>query len=199
MLASEYWGRTAPSHFRALRKKMAGRGATAEDKEAFGLLRERWQDRRLFLDPRLVGNWALEFADGEPVLTCEFELPKGYEAIVPPPLEERVAIGGQFLDEVRIPAGNGVVSLLPVEHHRGRVHRDGSVTIHTNPCVVIQLFTLGVLSASYHAPHDLFVGGERVTGMTLSSVECGRPLSSSEAILRFDPSAPGDAEVRISS
>ncbi|MFC1641589.1 hypothetical protein ACFL5O_02705 [Myxococcota bacterium] len=67
----------------------------------FDLLADRW--RAHWLDPRLVERWTYD-PDNAGVwrLACTMGLPDDVEAEVPPPIEQRIALGGRLLDEVRI-------------------------------------------------------------------------------------------------
>jgi hypothetical protein len=176
--ASKIWAtpRTKPLH--DLERKMTGEKATPEEAETFALLSERWRDKKLALDPRLVGEWSLEVGDGgEPRLSCEMALPDGVEAEMPPPIEKRVAIGGKFLDEtrIRLTGTPGTIALLgfPLHQHRGTPGEDGSVTVHTKMPIAVALLAEGVLPPIGGAAVGLMVEGKEFDAMVLSEIRCG--------------------------
>jgi len=168
--ASPFWGSPDPKPLAAVRKAMCGKQAPPELAGAFELLSARWR-AEFNLDPRLVGEWSLETnGAGEHNLVCETRLPEGVEADVPPPVEKRIAIGGQFLDEVRIRISATSYLGFPVEEHRGEVGGDGRVTIHTKMPAVVELFAQGRLTAVGGAPVDIMVGGKALGPMVLAEV-----------------------------
>jgi len=148
--ASKFWGTPSLKQLGDLQRKMTGKRAALGDAETFEMLTERWRERALAFDPRLVGEWSLEIpVPGEPRLSCEMRLPDGVEAEILPPIEKRVAIGGKFLDEVRIVLDRkaGVIALLsyPLPHHWGVVGDDGSVMVHAKMPTAVSLLAEGVL------------------------------------------------------
>lgn len=170
--ASPYWGSTNPRPLAALRKAMCGKRASPELAETFELLSARWQ-REFRLDPRLVGEWSLQTTEaGRNELICETLLPEGVEAHVPPPAEKRIAIGGKFLDEVRVNQSTTSYLLFPVERHRGEIGADGVVTIYSTMPTVLQLFAEGRLTPVGGAPVDIMVGGKELGPMVLVELRC---------------------------
>lgn len=197
--ASKLWGTPRPKPLKDLQRKMTGKKASPDDAEAFELLLARWHDREFALDPRLVGDWSLEVGDGgQPRLSCEVELPAGVEAHVPPPVEERVAIDGSFLDEtrIRLTGTSGTVSLLgfPLQHHWATVGEDGSVTVHTKVPTALALLAEGVLPPIRGAAVALTVQGKKLDAMTLSEIRVASNGGYNDvAVLVFKP-ASGAAE-----
>ena len=195
-MASQLWCAPKPKPLNELTRKMTGKKAPPEDVEVFELLTARWRDLDAYIDPRRVGQWSLEVDDGQPAplrLTCEVELPPGVEAEVPPPLEERVCIGGKFLDEVRVRLSDHSLVGFPLEAHRGQVAQDRSVTVRTNALTVLGLFAQGALHPVGAGRVDVIVGGETYSAMVLSDVRCADIWSHHhEAILVFRPAIDGD-------
>lgn len=172
VLASPFWGKPDPRPLAALREAMCGRQAPPGLADTFELLSARWRAEHS-LDPRLVGAWSLEATGPDPhELVCETRLPAGVEAEVPPPAEQRVAIGGRFLDEIRVRMGATSLLSFPVENHRGEIGGDGVVTIHTTLPTVVGLFAEGLLMPIGGTPVDVMVGGKRLGAMVLSEVRC---------------------------
>lgn len=198
--ASKIWGTSRPKALNDLTRKMTGKKACAEDAEAFELLSERWREKEIAFDPRLVGDWSLEVGDdGSPRLSCATELPDGVEAEIPPPIEERVAIGGQFLDEtrIRLTGTPGTIALLgfPLKHHWGTVSGDGSVTVHTKMPTAVALLAEGVLPPIGGASVGLTVHGRKVNAMVLSEIRCDANGGHNDiAILVFKPASPAAAQ-----
>jgi hypothetical protein len=127
--ASKLWEHPRVKELNEFRKRMRGRQATQDDATIFDLLtacrRSHW------LDPRLVESWTYDTDDaGARRLLCSVGLPDGVKAEVPPPIEQRIAIGGKFLDEVRIARGGNAYVGYPVTEHRGVIGDDGTVTVH---------------------------------------------------------------------
>lgn len=172
--ASQLWGDPKPKALSDLRKEVCGNGASSEQTKAFELLSARWR-KEFNLDPRLVGSWSFEGKeDGRHQLVCEMTLPEGVEAEVPPPMEKRIAIGGQFLDEVKIRLDTTSYLSFPVQNHRGLVGSDGCATIHAKMPTALQLFAEGRLPPVGGAPVDVMVGGKPLGAMVLSGVRCIR-------------------------
>lgn len=75
-----------------------------------------------WLDPRLVEDWSYdEDSTGARRLTCTVGLPDGVRAEVPPPIDNRITIGGVFLVEVEDSLRQNLVSQLPLRSpQRGR-------------------------------------------------------------------------------
>lgn len=194
--ASKIWGTSRPKALNDLTRKMTGKKASAEDAEAFELLSERWREKEIAFDPRLVGDWSLEVGDdGAPRLLCAMELPDGVEAEIPPPIEKRVAIGGQFLDEtrVRLTGTPGTIALLgfPLKHHWGTVSGDGSVTVHTKMPTAVALLAHGVLPPVGGTAVELLVQGKKLDAMVLSEIRCDANGGHNDiAILIFKPTSP---------
>lgn len=124
VLASKFWGRPRPRALADLEKMMS------EESDTFALLSARWRKDFAF-DPRLVAAWSYETSEhGDHRVVCESTLPDGVEAEVPPPLEKRIALGGVFLDEVRIRQGANAYLSFPVGNHRGTIGADGVATVY---------------------------------------------------------------------
>ncbi len=194
--ASKIWGPTRPKALNDLRRKMTGKTTAAEDAEAYELLSERWLEREIAFDPRLVGAWSLKVGDdGRPRLSCEIELPDGVEAEVTPPIEKRVAIGGKFLDEarIRLTGTPGAIALLgfPLKHHWGTVSDDGTVTVYTKMPTAVALLAEGVLPPIGGASVALTVQGKKLDAMVLSEIRCDANGGHNDiAILIFKPAKP---------
>ena len=172
VLASPYWGSPNPKPLAAVRKAMCGKQAPPGLADTFELLSSRWRAEFEF-DPRLIGKWSLDTGgSGQPSLVCETMLPEGVEAYVPPPAEKRVAIGGQFLDEVCIRQTLTSCLSFPVDNHRGEIRSDGVVTIHSKMPTVVALFAEGRLSAVGGAAVDITVGSKQLGPMMLTQVFC---------------------------
>ena len=172
VMASPYWGGPEPKLLAAVRKAMCGKQAPRGLADTFELLTARWR-AEFSLDPRLVGDWSFEAGDsGRHNLVCETKLPDGVEAHVPPPIEKRVAIGGQFLDETQIRLSATSFLGFPVESHRGEVGGDGVVKIRSKMPAVVALFAQGRLSAVGGAPVEVMVGGKNLGPMVLVEVSC---------------------------
>ncbi len=170
VMAGPIWGKPKP--LADARKSMAGKQAPPVLADTFELLSVRWRTK-FALDPRFVGSWSFEPTDaGRCELVCEATLPEGVEAYVPPPAEKRLAIGGQFLDEVSIRRSATSFLSFPVERHRGVVADDGVVTIHTMMPTIVELFAEGVLKPIGAAPVDIAVGGKQLGPMVLSELRC---------------------------
>jgi hypothetical protein len=183
--ASKFWGDPRPKPLADLRKAMSGDG------EMFTRLAERWRQEFAF-DPRLVGEWSYESTEGgQPRLVCEMTLPEGVEAAVPPPAEKRVAIGGSFLDEVRIRQGASSYLLFPVEHHRGVVGDDGVATIYAKMPSVLQMFADGRLPAIDGPPVEITIGVKKLGPMVLRELHCAGGLAHDVAVLVFRPTSSG--------
>ena len=181
--ASKLWGHPRPKPLADLRRAMRA------ESEVFNLLAERWRGE-FALDPRLVAAWSYEAAgSGEPRLACETELPEGVEAEVPPPAEKRIAIGGMFLDEVRIRHGATSYLGFPVERHRGVVDGDGVATVYAQMPTVVQLLADGRLPPIDGPPVDVVIGVRSLGPMVLTEVRCGGQLGRHDvAVLHFRPS-----------
>jgi hypothetical protein len=198
--ASQFWGDPRPKALNDLTRKMTGKKATAEDAKVFALLSERWREKELAFDPRLVGDWSLDVGDGgEPRLSCAMELPDGIEAEIPPPIEKRVAIGGQFLDErrIRLTGTPGTISLLsfPLKHHWGTVSDDGTVTVYTKMPTAVALLAEGVLPPVGGGPVALTVQGTKIDAMVLSEIRCDANGGHNDvAVLVFESASPSAAQ-----
>lgn len=186
--ASEFWGDPQPKPLAALRRKMCGKKVPTSQCETFELLCSMW-DKEFFIDPRLVGEWSLEINDdGRVKLTCETTLPDGVEAEVEPPIEKRIAIGGQFLDKVRIRLSANTLLSFPLPKHRGEVSGDGNVTIYTKMPTAVSLFAEGVLQPVGGDPVELVVSGKKLFPMVLAEVRCSDYAGNHDtAILVFKP------------
>jgi hypothetical protein len=173
VLASNRWNHPRVKELNELKKRLRGRQSSQEDAATFDLLTERWREH--WLDPRLIEGWTYD-ADESGVrrLTCTVGLPDGVRAEVPIPVEKRIAIGGVFLDEVRIRqdgAGYAFVS-FPFARHSGVVADDGTATVYAMMPSALQLFAEGKLSRESEAVVDVVVGGRALGPMVLSEVRC---------------------------
>ena len=97
---------------------------------------------------------------------------EGVEAHVPPPAEKRIAIGGQFLDEVNIRRSAPAFLSFPVDNHHGEIGGDGVVTIHAKMPTIVELFAEGALTPVGGAPADVMVAGKKLGPMVLAEVRC---------------------------
>lgn len=187
VLASKRWEHPWVKELTDLKKRMRGRQASPEDAATFDLLTERWQKH--WLDPRLVESWTYQpDASGEPRLVCTMALPDGVEAEVLPPADKRIAVGGKFLDEVRIPQGGNAFLGFPVERHSGTISEDGTATIRTIMPSALQLFGEGRLPPVNGGHVHVAIGGRPLGPMVLVDVRCGgEDLRHDVAILVFKP------------
>lgn len=186
--ASKVWGDPRPGALRAMRSRMCGRRAGLGDASTFDLLTARWR-ARFELDPRIVVSWTYE-ADAEGVarLVCAGGLPEGVSAVVPPPAEKRIAIGGMFLDDVRIRLDRTSSLNFPAERHSGAVGEDGSATVYAMMPSARQLFAEGRLPRVGGAPVEVLIGGQQLGPMLLAEVRCGGAnLRYDVAVLVFRP------------
>jgi hypothetical protein len=173
VLATKLWDRPRVKALNELKKRLRGRQASRQDAETYDLLTERWREH--WLDPRLIDSWTYD-ADESGVrrLTCTVGLPDGVHAEVPPPVEKRIAIGGIFLDEVRIRLDGGGYSFLsfPFARHSGVVADDGTATVYAMMPSALQLFADGKLPRVNGASVDVVVGGRALGSMVLTEVRC---------------------------
>jgi hypothetical protein len=186
VLASKLWEYPRVKELNELKKRLRGRQATREDAATFDLLTERRREH--WLDPRLVESWTYD-ADESGVrrLTCTVGLPDGVRAEVPPPVEKRIAIGGMFLDEVRIRQDGGYSFLsFPESRHRGAVSEDGTATVYAMMPSALQLFAEGKLPRVNAGSVDVVVGGRALGPMVLAEVRCVG-ISADVATLVFKP------------
>lgn len=195
--ASQLWGVPRPKALSDLRKAMSEKQASPELADAFEVLSSRWR-KEFSLDPRLVGAWSLQVKEaGGHQLVCELALPDGVEAEVPPPLEKRIAIGGRFLDEVKIRLDATSYLSFPVQNHRGLVGSDGSATIHAKMPTALQLFAEGRLPQVGGGSVEVVVGGKPLGPMVLSEVRCVSNGGHHDvAELVFRPATESDADAR---
>jgi hypothetical protein len=172
VLASKRWEHPRVKELNALKKRLRGRASSREDAAIFDLLTERWREH--WLDPRLVESWIYEpDAAGVWRLVCSMSLPEGVRAEVPPPVEKRVAIGGKFLDEVRISLGGNSFLGFPVDRHRGVVGDDGTATVYAMMPTAVKLFADGRLTRVGGDPVEVTIGGRKLGPMVLTEVLCG--------------------------
>ena len=172
VLASKRWEYPRVKELNALKKRMRGRTASREDAATYDALTERWREH--WLEPRLVESWTYEpDAAGVPRLVCTMGLPEGVRAEIPPPAEKRVAIGGKFLDEVRISLSGNAALSFPVERHRGVVGDDGTATVYAMMPSALKLFAEGRLPRIGGDPVELVIGGRKLGSMVLTEVGCG--------------------------
>jgi hypothetical protein len=172
VLASKQWEYPRVKQLNALKKHMRGRQASRDDAATFELLTERWREH--WLDPRLVESWTYEpDVAGLPRLLCTMGLPDGVEVEVATPVDNRVSIGGKFLDEVRISHGSNASLSFPVQRHRGELREDGTTTIYAMMPSALQLFAEGRLPRIGGDPVEIAIGGREPVSMVLTEVRCG--------------------------
>ncbi len=169
----------------------------AED--VFELLSDRWRSEFTF-DQRLVGTWSYDAAeDGKHRLRCETRLPDGVEAHVPPPIEQRIAIGGAFLDEVRILLDRTSFLSFAVQNHQGTIGVDGVATIRAQMPTVAQLFAEGRLAPIGGRAVEIKIGATNLGPMVLRALQCsGGSGRNDVAVLIFAP-APHQADYERSN
>lgn len=187
VLASKRWEHPRVKELTDLKKRMRGRQASRADAATFNLLTKLWHEH--WLDPRLVESWTYQpDASGEPRLMCTMALPDGVEAEAPPPADKRIAIGGRFLDEVRIPQGGNALLSFPVERHSGTISEDGTATVRTMMPSALRLFAEGHLPPVKGGHVEVAIGGRPLGPMVLADVRCGgEDLRHDVAILVFKP------------
>lgn len=187
VLAEKHWPRPRPKALSTLKKQM--REASREEAALFDLLKKRWREH--WLDPRMVETWTYEpDAKGVPRFTCTFELPERVRAQVPPPAEKRIAIGGKFLDEVRISLDASTTLSFPVDRHRGVVNADGSATVRAMAPSALQLFADGTLPPIGGAPVEVVGGGRALGPMVLASLAAsGEQYNTATLVFRPATSA----------
>lgn len=187
VLASKLRGYPRVKELNDLKKRLRGRQASRDDAATFDLLTERWREH--WLDLRLVESWTYEpDAAGVPRLLCTMGLPEGVRAEIPPPVEKRVAIGGKFLDEVRIHQGGNMLFSFPVEHHRGVIGEDGTATVFAMMPSALQLFAEGRLPRVGGDPVEIAIAGRKLGPMLLTEVRCGGENHRHDiAVLVFRP------------
>jgi len=172
VLASKRWEHPRQKELNELKKRLRGPQAALGDAATFDLLTERWREH--WLDPRLVESWTYEAdAAGVPRLVCTIGLPDGVRAEIPPPAEKRVAIGGRFLDEVRIAQGGNTLLSFPVDRHRGAIGEDVTATVYAMMPSALQLFAEGRLPRISGDPVEVDIGGRKLGPMVLTEVRCG--------------------------
>jgi hypothetical protein len=180
VLASARWERPRQKELKELRRRLRDDAAT------FDLLAERWRD--FWLDPRLVAKWTYDRDEDGAHLVCEVGLPDGVRAEVPPPIEKRVAIGGKFLDEVRIRLNASSYVSFPVSEHSGSIGADGTATVRARMPTALQLFAEGLLPRVGGDPVELVIGGRSTGAMVLSDVVSGGEYGRHDiAVLVFRP------------
>jgi hypothetical protein len=185
--ASKLWGTPRPKALTELRKRVRSKQAPPGLAETFEQLSARWREEFAF-DPRLVDRWSFDATP--PGLTCETALPEGVEALVPPPLETRVRIGGKFLDEVGIPLQANRTLSFPVAAHRGELAGDGVVTIQTKMATAVELFAEGLLLPIGGTTVDVLVAGKAVGPMVLTAVRCVDAMGRDDVVLTLRPPGP---------
>jgi hypothetical protein len=114
--------------------------------------------------------------------------PGGREAEVLPPAEKRIAIGGKFLDEVRIRQGPTSYLVFPVESHGAVGSDDDTATVHAKMAPALQHFAEGRLNRIGGEPVELTVGSRKLGPMVLVEVLCGGDRGGYDgAVLVFEP------------
>ena len=112
---------------------------------------------------------------------------------MPPPIEKRIALGGRFLDEVRISLGATSCLVFPVDRHRAVVREDGSATVYAMMPSALQLFADGTVPRLGGESVEVVIGGRKLGPMVLARVACGgENFQHDIAVLVFEP-APGGA------
>lgn len=165
VLASRRWERPSRKALTELKRLMRGR----DDLALFDVLTERW--RPFSLDPRLVESWTYELGpEGTVRLVCAMALPGGVRAHVPPPAEKRIAIGGAFLDDVRIEQGPSTLLGFPVHRHRAALAEDGTVTVFAMMPTALQLLADGRLPRIGGGAVEVAIGGRALGPMVLTAV-----------------------------
>lgn len=162
--ASKRWERRRVKELNELKKQLQGR--KTGDTTTFDVLTARCKAH--WLDPRLVENWTYdEDATGSRRLTCTVGLPDGVRAEVPPPIDKRIAIGGVFLDEVRIRLDRTAYLGFPYTRHTGVVADDGTATVHAMMPAALQLFADGRLHPIGGPAIEVNIGGRALGPMVL--------------------------------
>ena len=191
VLASKLWERPRVKELNELKKRLRGRQASRQDAATYDLLTERRREH--WRDPRLVESWTYD-ADESGVrrLICTVGLPDGVRAEVPPPVDKRIAIGGTFLDEVRIRQDGGGYAFLsfPYARHRGAIAEDGTATVYAMMPSAMQLFAEGKLPRLNAGSVDVTIGGRALGPMVLAEVRCVG-LGTDVATLVFKPADNG--------
>jgi hypothetical protein len=189
VLASKHWEHPRVKELNELRKRMRGRQATRDDAAIFDLLTERWRPH--WLDPRLIESWTYDTDDRDARrLVCSVGLPDGVRAAVPPPIEHRIAIGGKYLDDVRMALGGNMYLSFPVEQHRGVVDGDGTATVYAMMPAALQLFAEGRLPRLRGDPVEVVIGGRKLGPMVLAEIGCsGENYRHDVAVLVFKPAS----------
>ena len=124
-------------------------------------------------DYRFVGAWTFEGdGPGNGTLRCESRLPEGCEPYVPPAAKTRIAIGGRFLDEVKIRRTSTSTLSFPPERHRAEVSGD-RVVVHVPACVAVQLLADGVLPPLRGGPVEIVVYAQPPRRAALVEVHTG--------------------------
>lgn len=127
-------------------------------------------------------------AAGELRLVSTTGLPDGVRAEVQPPLEQRIAIGGTFLDDVRIPQGDNTLLSFPANRHRGVLAEGGAAKVHAMMPAALQLLADGRLPPIGQGPIEVAIGGRSLGPMVLAEIRCGGQ-SHDIAILVFRPAS----------
>lgn len=192
VLAGPHWHR--PSPLAQLRKRANARTASRGLREAIGQLSARYQSLPPF-DPRIVASWSIAIgATGRIELSCEAQLPEGVEVHASPPAEQRVAIGGRYLDEVTVPVERSLAVSFPFGRHRGEVDANGIVTIRAQAPTVLALFAGGVLKPVGGDLVHVRVGLHDLGRMRLRELRCAEEIGPyALAVLVFEPVPSGVA------
>lgn len=172
-MATPVWGK--PHFLAEARAQMERPGEPPELAMLFESLLER---RRALYgnDYRVVGEWTLgPDGAGGFSLRCDARLPNGYEAAVPPPARARIAIGGRFLDDVKISKTETSRLSFPVTQHH--VSENGALlTVETPAYIAVQLFAEGALSPIRSTTVEVAIHGEPARAMVLVEVRAGEHL-----------------------
>jgi len=189
--ASKRWERRRVKELNELKKQLHGH--KCHGFATFDVLAERFNPH--WLDPRLVENWSYdEDSTGARRLTCTVGLPDGVRAEVPPPIDKRIAIGGVFLDEVRIRLDRTSSLSFPYARHTGAVAEDGTATVHAMMPAALQLFAEGRLQPVGGPAVDVNVGGRALGPMVLVEVRsAGERHDVATLVFRPSTSSGGTA------
>jgi hypothetical protein len=185
--ASKRWERRRVKELNELKRRLQAQRTGG--RATFDVLTDRC--RTHWLDPRLVEGWTYdEDTTGSRRLTCTVGLPDGVRAEVPPPIDKRIAIGGVFLDEVRIRLDRNALLSFPYARHSGVVADDGAATVHAMMPAALQLFAEGRLHPVCGPAVEVSIGGRALGLMVLVEVRSAGERHD-VAVLVFKPALAG--------
>ena len=188
--AGPYWQR--PGELNALRRKARARDGDPALRRALAEIEPLFRAHPEF-DPRVVRSWFfVKNTSGAPEFVCDPELPPRAEVWTPPPAEKRVAIGGRYLDEVRVRITATSYRAFTVADHSGAVAPDGVATIRTPLATALGLFAEGALRPVGGDPVTVRVGTRDLGHMVLRDVLLVDVMTGSPgAALVFAPIVAG--------